>query len=202
MGCKKRPENAQNIIDNQQAPNICHIVDIDSLLTIYKKAVHEDNESLLVVLKSKEIVDLFCSLDMMGYGLGFDFGIYMGFLVNWEDEPGWDECVFISNYKIQDIKEDINHAQIQVAYTVLGNVTSDEKGMIFKKHNKPLNEIIVYNLIKTKTGWKIDKPIIKPHVNFQIVQEEIVKNKAMLNKSASAKYYEELNNNIGKWLLK
>jgi len=80
-------------------------------------------------------------------------------LVTWEEEPGWDKVIIVSDFKILSAKQSQDRATVTVKWEILGhseaeNITKDQK-----------SEVIDYQLRLVKGLWKIDAPVMPPHVS-------------------------------------
>lgn len=108
---------------------------------------------------AKRVVQLFCELDAQG--LRNTRGGLQRFrpFISWVDEPSWDRLVVVSGYEIGGSVVQGEMAVVPVYYKVLGEW--DGSRLVEDRYN----EAILFDLVKTETGWKIDKPrTLRPHV--------------------------------------
>jgi len=82
--------------------------------------------------------------------------------VSWEEESGWDHFTIINDFKIDSINVTGLSATAIVQYTVTAYVD----GVTLTKQQSQ-QELITFNLSKTKFGWRIDSPVIAPHVSLE-----------------------------------
>jgi hypothetical protein len=114
-------------------------------------------------LSPEEVVKLYCDLDYNGGRSGQESDVIhckMWFLVNWFEEPGWDTGVIIDGYEIKDKSIKTTTATISVVYRVIGIFSGDEILML-----GPFYQLVNFQLIKSNKGWKINQPIISPHIS-------------------------------------
>ena len=108
------------------------------------------------------VIKAFCALDAEGKRFSRSSSeeehIYYQGLVDWTNEPDWDNVVIISSYKIGAIKKLQDAAEITVRYDVKGKYSKHL--IIFSETIDKIN----FEVIKTETGWKIRGPIACPHM--------------------------------------
>lgn len=116
-------------------------------------------------LKNPEaVVKAFCDLDAAGKRLSGPMTEEEHSYVTWPDEPGWDSVVVISGYRITNLKETSDATEVTVEYQALGKCCYS-----YVKLKK--DEKVVYKVIKTERGWKIQSPdFMQPHV----LQEQLL----------------------------
>jgi len=107
-----------------------------------------------------EVVRLYCEFDLNTGRISTANFAKLPPLVTWEEEPGWDTVIIVSSFKILSAKQSQDSAVVTVKWDVLGhaegeNVTKDRK-----------SEVIDYQLKLAKGLWKIDAPVIPPHVSL------------------------------------
>ena len=135
----------------------------------------------------KQVIEKFCILRAEGKYFGYKSPYWN--LVIWSDEPGWDQSIMISKFKIGNVEVNGNKAKVVVSYDVLAHVWNDEsfwpKSDIkikeyFKEYLKDKDKKLVnvtndgnievtYELIKGEKGWKIDNPLLPPFEYKNIV---------------------------------
>lgn len=107
----------------------------------------------------KEVIEKFCQLDAQGKRLeGGTWQQSIAPLVTWVEEAG-DMIFIISDYKIGKAEILDSTAKVPVKYSYLGS--TDFIG--FSRADKRSNTII-FELVKQKGEWKIERPITAPHV--------------------------------------
>jgi hypothetical protein len=111
-------------------------------------------------LSPEEVVKLYCDLDCNGGRSGQESDVIhckIWLLVNWFEEPGWDQTWIIDGYEIynKNIKRD--RGTISVVYRVIGICSGNEF------YPFCFYQLINFKLVKTEKGWKITDPIIPPH---------------------------------------
>jgi hypothetical protein len=126
--------------------------------TLSKNSIAEVNS-----LSPKQVVQTFCELDSEGQRTNSLGWVKIKSLVTWPDEPGWDNVILISNYKIIKIETFNNKSNVTVKYSILGSTDS----ITFEKSSRV--ELIKFELVKTNKEWKIDRPTIVPHVSKEFV---------------------------------
>jgi hypothetical protein len=112
----------------------------------------------------KEVVRLYCDFDLKTGRISTANFAKLPPLVTWEEEPGWDTVTIVSSFKILSAKQSQDSAIVTVKWDVLGhaeaeNVTKGQK-----------SEVIEYQLKRAKGLWKIDAPVIPPHVALSTVR--------------------------------
>jgi hypothetical protein len=112
----------------------------------------------------KEVVRLYCDFDLKTGRISTANFAKLPPLVSWEEEPGWDTVTIVSSFKIHSAKQSQDSAIDTVKWDVFGhaeaeNVTKDQK-----------SEVIDYQLKLTKGFWKIDGPVIPPHVSLSTLR--------------------------------
>jgi len=108
----------------------------------------------------EEVVRRYCDFDLRTGRISTANFAKLPPLVSWEEEPGWDTVTVVSGYKILSAKQYQDRATVTVKWDVLGrseaeNVTKDNK-----------SEVIDYQLRLVKGLWKIEAPVIPPHVSL------------------------------------
>lgn len=107
----------------------------------------------------EEIVALFCDMDFTGKRLSSLTWSEILPYITWPDEPGWDTVLVVSKYKLSDMKQTNNTANITVEYNVVGKYGTELLQM-------EQIEKVPFKVIKTENGWKIESPdSMLPHVS-------------------------------------
>jgi hypothetical protein len=116
------------------------------------------------------VVRLYCDFDLKNGRISTENFRKLPSVVTWEEEPGWDTVVVVTGYKILSSRQTHDRAVITVEWAVLGhseaeNVTQDRK-----------SEVVAYQLKLLKGLWKIDSPVIPPHVSLPTLRTFVLKN--------------------------
>jgi hypothetical protein len=115
------------------------------------------------VLSSPEaVVKAFCDFDSKGRMLlqplsEEDRAYYRGLIIRDED-PDLDDVTLIADYTLGEIRKRGDAAKITVIYKVKGKYSPDNI-KIFNKYER-----ITYKVAKTEEGWKIEGPVVSPHL--------------------------------------
>jgi hypothetical protein len=115
------------------------------------------------------VVRLYCDFDLRSGRISTENFEKLPPIVTWEEEPGWDTVVVVSGYKIISAMKTHDHAVVTVQWSVLGRseaekVTREEK-----------SEVIAYQLKLLKGLWKIDSPLIPPHVSLPTLRAFVLR---------------------------
>ena len=111
----------------------------------------------------------YCQTDFNGDRLQLNENLKQ--YVSWEEESGWDHFTVIEGFKIDSIKIADASATVVVEYAVVGSVNDS-----LLLNPQPKQEVITFNLSKTGSGWRINSPLIPPHVSLQKTKELISTN--------------------------
>jgi hypothetical protein len=111
-----------------------------------------------------EVVRVYCEFDLKTGRISTANFAKLPPLVTWETEPGWDTVTVVSGFKILSTKQSQDRAVVSVKWDVLGraegeNITKD-----------PKSELINFQLRLVNGLWKIEAPIIPPHVSVPTLQ--------------------------------
>lgn len=107
-----------------------------------------------------EVVRQYCDFDLKtGRISTANFG-KLPPLVTWDEEPGWDTVTVVSGFKILSSKQSQHRAVVTVRWDVLGHAEAEN----VTKERTP--EIVEYKLKLVKGLWKIESPIVQPHVSL------------------------------------
>jgi hypothetical protein len=115
------------------------------------------------------VVRSYCEFDLKSGRISTDNFKKLPPVVTWKEEPGWDTVVVVSGYKILSSKQTQDHAVVTVQWAVLGyseaeNVTREKK-----------SEVVAYQLKLLKGLWKIDSPVLPPHVSVPTLRAFVLK---------------------------
>lgn len=107
-----------------------------------------------------EVVRQYCEFDLEAGRISTANFPKLPSLVAWEAEPGWDTVTIVSGFKILSSKQSHDRAVVTVKWAVLGhseaeNITKDQK-----------SEVVDYQSKLVKGLWKIESPVIPPHVSL------------------------------------
>lgn len=113
-------------------------------------------------LGPEDVVKAFCKFDARGKrilrSLSDEGNTFYLNIVRWKEESIWDTVILISSYKIRKINRSQDKSQITVEYLVKGKYSPDAIDIYDK------NEKVIFLVSKTEGGWRIDGPVVKPHV--------------------------------------
>lgn len=110
------------------------------------------------------VVREYCELDMKGARLSSQnpYVDKIFALVSWPDEPGWDSAIVVKKFAIVSARLGHQTPTVTVRYNVFGKMTGT--------HVAPLNkreEFVTFSLSRSGSGWKIERPLIPPHVSVE-----------------------------------
>jgi hypothetical protein len=110
------------------------------------------------------VVREYCQLDMEGGRLSGQnpYVNTMFSLVAWPDEPGWDSAIVVKRFAIVGSHAGQPGPTVTVRYTLLAKMT----GANLSRSEKPY-EVVTFVLAKSGGGWKIQRPMIPPHVSVE-----------------------------------
>jgi len=91
-------------------------------------------------------------------------------LTTWEDEPGWDGVTIVSGYQIVSTKVSQSRAVISVRWQVIGDFSGE--GVVARQKE----ELVEYHLKLVGALWKIDSPVICPHVSAVTLRAFVLSN--------------------------
>ncbi|MFC1477536.1 hypothetical protein ACFL6L_03610 [candidate division KSB1 bacterium] len=119
----------------------------------------------------KDIVIEYCRLDSGGARISSAGDKSIRQLYSWKFEPGWDSVIIISGFTVKEVYVRDDSAAIRVDYDVLGILgghdwipadTDDKIYAPLMEKGKTVN----FRLIKTNNVWKINSPVVHPHVSI------------------------------------
>lgn len=109
---------------------------------------------------AKETVAKYCQADFEGANTHTEsWKRQIQPLTTWVDGPGWDYLIVVKKFTVNEVKKSKGNIEITVGYEVIGELDG---------HNfssKKAIERIVYKLVNTRDGWKINEPQPPPHVS-------------------------------------
>lgn len=139
---------------------VCHVCP----LPVFGDQANPNYEKLQSYpLTPEGVVDAYCLESFNGAGSSSETWEKIQKYTVWEDAPGWDTAVVVSNYKITKISESPNTAEIKVEYEIIADLPADIRG--FKLLTDRLSVVFLYKLIKQEGHWKIKSPQEPPHIS-------------------------------------
>jgi hypothetical protein len=115
------------------------------------------------------VVHLYCDFDLRSGRISSENFEKLPPIVTWEVEPGWDTVVVVSGFKILSSTQTHDHAVVTVEWAVLGR--SEAENVVRERKS----EVIAYQLKLLKGLWKIDSPVIPPHVSLPTLRAFVLK---------------------------
>jgi hypothetical protein len=104
------------------------------------------------------VVAAYIEADGEGKALSSDTSSQVLQYTTWPEAPGWDSMAVIKSYDIGEVGRTGNEANVQITYTVVGQLEG------FNYTAKPAKEAVDFELVKTKGKWKIASPQLPPHL--------------------------------------
>lgn len=89
--------------------------------------------------------------------------------VTWLTPIPWDTMVVINDYRLTQVNVGSTRAQAIVVYTDIG-----ELGSQFTPGKRI--ETVTYHLNKVGNEWKVDGPVLKPHVLYSVMEQRLAGN--------------------------
>jgi hypothetical protein len=83
-------------------------------------------------------------------------------LATWQIEPGWDSVIVVRDFIIVRAHTGQRTSSIAVRYTALGQLSGTSVTPA-RQHE----ELVTFDLIMSGNEWKIERPLIPPHVSVQ-----------------------------------
>jgi hypothetical protein len=106
-----------------------------------------------------EVVRQYCEFDFKIGRISSENFAQLPPLTTWEEEPGWDGVTVVSGFQIVSTKLSQNRAIVTVRWQVVGDFSA-ERVVAEQKE-----EVVEYQLKLVGALWKIDSPVIGPHVS-------------------------------------
>ncbi len=109
----------------------------------------------------EETVKKYFNADMNGMRLsGKTYQEQISPLITWRNEPGWDVSFITKKAYISKIEQGTNNASVEVRYENSGFRYGDDLILV------DFIEVVIFSLVKDRDSmhWKIEDPIIPPHV--------------------------------------
>ncbi len=118
----------------------------------------------------RDIVEKYCRFDFEGARLTSETWAQGASLVTWEEEPGWDTIVVVSDFEVVSVKRETNTALVTVNFFVRVRLETAER---FVQKNR--TETVTFQLRQTDKDWKIESPLIAPHVSARHISQHLKK---------------------------
>ncbi|HEU5351646.1 MAG TPA: hypothetical protein VFU55_08615 [Terracidiphilus sp.] len=83
-------------------------------------------------------------------------------LGTWRAEPGWDSATVVRKFDISPASKGHRTSSVEVRYTVLGQMAGARVTRV-RQHE----ELVTFVLAQHGDAWKIERPLIRPHVSVQ-----------------------------------
>jgi hypothetical protein len=138
-----------------------HIVIVGLVLGLQCSAVHYRE-------KPEEIVSRYCSLDSAGARLSSASYEAINPLVTWDIEGGWDCLDVIAGFRIAPpVMDSDSSATVVVSYDLLGFMGGSSWHPVGGDSVRDHRETVSFRLLlDSRLGWRIDYPMIRPHVSL------------------------------------
>jgi hypothetical protein len=138
-----------------------HIVIVGLVLGLQCSAAHSWE-------KPEEIVSRYCSLDSAGARLSSASYETISPLVTWNIEGGWDCLDVIAGFRIEPpVMDSDSSATVVVGYDLLGFMGGSSWHPVGEDSVRSHREVVRFRLLHdSRLGWRIDDPMIRPHVSL------------------------------------
>lgn len=117
-------------------------------------------------LSPKEVIKRYLQLDSEAAGLSPETWSELGQYTTFPSPPTWESFVVIQAYDVGKAIEGHTRAQIQVTYYPIGQMSDT-----FKVDHKV--EHVSFSLNNVKGQWKVDAPMLTPHVSFDVIKRRL-----------------------------
>ena len=109
-----------------------------------------------------DVVRQYCELDMEGARLSSQnpHVAKVFSLVTWSEEPGWDSATVIRGFEVVGVRAGRQTSAVTVRYEVLGEMSG-----VSVATSRRIPELVTFVVRRSETGWKIDRPLIRPHIS-------------------------------------
>jgi len=90
-------------------------------------------------------------------------------VVTWLTPVSWNTVIVITDYRLTRVNVGSTRAQAIVVYTNIGELSdrfTPEKRI----------ETVTYHLNKVGKDWKVDGPVLKPHVLYSVMEQRLAGN--------------------------
>lgn len=85
--------------------------------------------------------------------------------VTWTEEPPWDQVVVVARYSIVKVKSKRKATKVTVQFENLGEL----KGEVY--FPDPVKEETTFDVVRKFGSWKVDRPILVPHISVASAQK-------------------------------
>ena len=139
---------------------------------------------------SVDVVQQYCQSDMKGSRLSSlnpDID-KMTALETWPVEPGWGSATVIKDFEIVRAQAEQNTSSVEVRYSILGRMDGT-RVTASRQHQ----ELVTFTLKKFGDKWKIDRPMIPPHVSAQAAASAL---RALLGDEKNAQRKKQINQGL------
>lgn len=117
-----------------------------------------------------DVVRQYCEFDFKIGRISSENFAQLPPLTTWEEEPGWDGATVVSGFQIVSTKFSKDRASVTVRWQVLGDFSAER---VVAKHKE---EIVEYQLKLIGAVWKIESPVICPHVSATTLRAFVLSN--------------------------
>jgi hypothetical protein len=114
----------------------------------------------------KAVIEKYLQLDAEAAGLSESTWAEMGPYVAWLHPPPWDTFVVIDRYEITKVIQGSTRAQAWVTYHPIGRLSDTFAA------DTQLEKVVFY-LNKVKGQWKVDSPVLTPHVSVEVMTRRL-----------------------------
>ena len=117
-----------------------------------------------------EVVRQYCDFDFKIGRISSENAAQLPPLTTWEEEPGWDGVTVVAGFQIVSTKVSQDRSSVTVRWQVLGDFNAE------RVVAKQKEEIVEYQLKLVGGFWKIDSPVICPHVSAPTLRSFVMSN--------------------------
>jgi hypothetical protein len=117
-----------------------------------------------------EVVRQYCEFDFKIGRISSENFAQLPPLTTWEEESGWDGATVVSGFQIVSTKMSQDRTIVTARWQVLGDFSA-ERVVAEQKE-----EVVEYQLKRVGALWKIDSPVISPHVSVATLRAFALKN--------------------------
>ncbi|HYL64862.1 MAG TPA: hypothetical protein VE077_19785 [Candidatus Methylomirabilis sp.] len=119
----------------------------------------------------EQVVRQYCDFDFKIGRISTDNFRKLPPLYTWEEEPGWDGVTLVSSFKIVSTKVTQDRAIVTVDWHVAGEFGAEKVTAPRQK-----DEIVEYQVKLVGGSWKIDSPLLCPHVSAKTMRAFVLSN--------------------------
>jgi len=117
-----------------------------------------------------EVVRQYCEFDFKIGRISSENFAQPPSLTTWEEEPRWDGATVASGFQIISTKVSQDRAIVTVRWQVLGHF--DAERVVAEQKQ----EVLEYHLKRVGGLWKINSPVIGPHVSALTLRAFVLSN--------------------------